>query len=120
MTHLANHCGPVAGGFGCDMGDLPAPPAVLTWILYGIALAGLVIGLHALVTGRLLVKFGKLREISTSRAARLVGLSLLVDSLASFEIGRGPPGIHLYEQGRRRLGRIRNGHGHPICASRRL
>jgi len=88
MTHLANHCGPVAGGFGCDMGDLPAPPAVLTWILYGIALAGLVIGLHALVTGRLLVKFGKLREISTSRAARLIGLSLLVDSLASFEIGR--------------------------------
>jgi len=88
MTHLAIHCGPVAGGFGCDMGDLPAPPAALTWILYGIALAGLVFGLYALVTGRLLVRFGKLKEISTSRATRMVGLSLLLDSLASFEIGR--------------------------------
>ena len=41
-----------------------------------------------LVAGRLLVKFGKLKEISTSRATRVVGLSLLLDSLASLEIGR--------------------------------
>ncbi|HEV2012281.1 MAG TPA: hypothetical protein VGR77_00125 [Candidatus Dormibacteraeota bacterium] len=88
MIPLAIHCGPIGGGFGCDMGSLPAPPIALTWILYGIALAGLGLGLHALFTGRLAVRFGRLREISNARAARLVGLSLLLDSLVSIEIAR--------------------------------
>lgn len=88
MIPLAIHCGPIDGGFGCDIGSLPAPPVALTWILYGIALAGLGLGLHALFTGRLAVRFGRLREISNARAARLVGLSLLLDSLVAIEIAR--------------------------------
>jgi hypothetical protein len=88
MTYLTIHCRPVGGGFGCDMGDLPAPPAALSWILYGLALGGLILGLYALVTGRLLVRWGKLKEISTARATRIIGLSLLVESVVSLEVGR--------------------------------
>lgn len=88
MTYLAIHCGANSGGFGCDMGDLPAPPAALSWFFYGLALVGLMLGLYALLAGRLLVRWGKLKEISTPRATRITGLSMLLESLVSLELGR--------------------------------
>ena len=88
VTNLAIHCGPTGGGFGCDMGDLPAPPALFAWLLFAVAVAGLVLGSHLLITGRPLVRFGRLKQVSTERAGRLLGLALVLDSLASVWIAQ--------------------------------
>jgi hypothetical protein len=90
MMYLAIHCGPIAGGFGCDMGELPAPPAALASVLYAIAIVGAAIGVVGLMTGWL-PKIGQLRSISTPAAARvmaLVELLLSVSALiAAFGVG---------------------------------
>jgi hypothetical protein len=64
------------------MGDLPAPPAAFAWLLFAVAVVGLVLGIHLLMTGRPLVRFGRLKQVCTSRAGRLLGLALVLDSLA--------------------------------------
>src|SRR3989442_10865501 len=81
MIPLATHCGPIAGGFGCDMGDLPATPAALAWGLVALAVVVLLYGVYMLSTGLPPVRFGRLKEISTARAGRLLGLALVLDSL---------------------------------------
>jgi hypothetical protein len=90
MMYLAIHCGPITGGFGCDMGELPAPPAALAWVLYAVAIVGIVIGVVGLMTGWL-PKIGRLRTISTPAAGRtmaLVELLLSVSALiAAFGVG---------------------------------
>lgn len=90
MIYLAIHCGPIAGGFGCDMGELPAPPAALVWVLYAVAIVGAVIGVVGLMTGWL-PKIGRLRSISTPDAARMLALVELLLSvsalIAAFGVG---------------------------------
>jgi hypothetical protein len=90
MMYLAIHCGPIAGGFGCDMGELPAPPAELAWVLYAIAIVGAAIGVVGLTTGWL-PKIGQLRSISTPAGARMMALVELLLSvsalIAAFGVG---------------------------------
>jgi hypothetical protein len=88
MIPMAIHCGPMGGGFGCDMGDLPPPPAALAWVLVALAVVGLVCGVYMLITGVPLVRFGKLKEISTARAGRLFGLALVLDSFVGVVIAQ--------------------------------
>ncbi len=88
MRPIAIHCGPMGGGFGCDMGDLPAPPAALAWVLVALAVVGLVCGVYMLITGLPLLRFGRLKEISTAPAGRLLGLALVLDSFVSVVIAQ--------------------------------
>lgn len=78
----------MGGGFGCDMGDFPPPPAPFAWVLLALALVGLVFGVYLLITGLPLVRFGRLKQISTGRAARLLGLALLLYSFVSILIAQ--------------------------------
>jgi disulfide bond formation protein DsbB len=89
VTHLAIHCGPTGGSFGCDMGDLPAPPVAFAWLLFAVAVLGLLLGVYMVVTGRLLVRFGTLKGVSTPRGTRLLGLALILDSFAAALIAQG-------------------------------
>lgn len=90
VIHLAIHCGPIADGFRCDMGELPAPPIAMAWVLYALAIFGAAIGLWGLFTGWL-PKIGRLRWISNPAAARMMALVELLVSvsalLAAFGIG---------------------------------
>lgn len=79
----------MGGGFGCDMGDLPAPPAALAWVLLASAILGLFFGLYLLLAGRPPVRFGILSQISTVRRGRLLGLALILDSIAAVIIAQG-------------------------------
>ena len=88
MTHLTLHCGPTGGSFGCDPGDLPAPPAAAAWLLFALGILGLVFGAYMLMTGRPLVKIGMLKRISTIRAVRLLGAAMLINSLAAVLMAR--------------------------------
>jgi len=88
VKQLAIHCGPTGGTFGCERGDLPAPPAVFGWLLFAASIVGLAVGIHLLITGRPLVRFGWLKQISTTRAGRLLGLGLVLDSLAGVVIAQ--------------------------------
>ncbi len=78
----------MGGGFGCDFGDLPPPPGALAWFFIAFAIAGLVIGGYMLVTGLPLVRFGTLKQISTKRGGRLLGLALVLDSAVSVLIAQ--------------------------------
>lgn len=89
MTPLAIHCAPMGGGFGCDMGDLPAPPAAFAWLLVAGAIIGLIFGASLLLAGRAPVRFGILNQTSTVRAGRLLGLALILDSIAAVFIAQG-------------------------------
>jgi hypothetical protein len=73
----------MGGGFGCDMGDLPAPPVAFAWLLVAGAIIGLIFGACLLITGRPLVRFGILNKTSTTRGGRLLGLALILDSIAA-------------------------------------
>jgi len=72
----------MAGGFGCDMGELPAPPAAMAWILYALAIVGAAIGVVGLLTGWL-PKIGRLRWISSPAAARMTALAELLLSVSA-------------------------------------
>ena len=78
VVELAIHCGPIAGGYACDMGELPTPPAELAIVLYAIAAAAMYLGIFVVLSGRLPIRLGLLREIWSKTAARLIGLSLVV------------------------------------------
>ena len=82
MIDLAIQCGPIAGGFRCDMGELPAPPVALAWVLYALAIFGAVIGVMGLATGWL-PKIGHLRRISTPGAVRMMALAELLLSVSA-------------------------------------
>jgi hypothetical protein len=71
------------GGYGCDMGELPAPPAAFGWILVILGVVAFLVGLQMLITGRVLLRFGTLKNVSTARAARVLGLALVLDSMVS-------------------------------------
>ena len=88
MIPLAIHCGRIAGGFGCDMGDLPAPPAAFAYLLYALAIVGGAVGIIALVTGRL-PKIGRLRRVSDPRAGRMMGLVELLVSAEALVLAVG-------------------------------
>lgn len=59
------------------MGDLPAPPAALAWVLYALAIFGGAIAIVTLLTGRR-PKLGLLRRISSPAAARTIALAELL------------------------------------------
>lgn len=88
MVELAIHCGPIAGGYGCDMGELPAPPVELATVIYAIATAGLAVGIYTVISGHLLLRVGRLKQIWSKKAARLIGLSLVIESLIAVWLGR--------------------------------
>lgn len=71
------------GGYGCDMGELPAPPAAFGWILLVLGIVAFIVGLHMLLTGTVLLRIGTLKNISTAPGARLFGLALVLDSIVS-------------------------------------
>jgi hypothetical protein len=77
----------MAGGYGCDMGELPAPPVELAFVTYAIAAAGLAIGIYSVISGRLPIKVGRLKQIWSKRAARLIGVSLVIYSLFAVLLG---------------------------------
>src|SRR5690349_2110847 len=85
---MAIRCGPMGGGFGCDMGEIPPPPAALAWVLVAFAVVALVCGIYMLITGLPLVRFARLKQISTARAGRLLGLALVLDSFVSVVIAQ--------------------------------
>jgi hypothetical protein len=87
VVHLAIHCGPIAGGFGCDMGQLPSPPAVLTVVAYALAAAALILGAYVVLSGRLPLRVGRLKQIHSRRATRILGASLMTWSLGAVWIG---------------------------------
>ncbi len=58
VVNIAIHCGPIGGGFGCDMGELPTPPPELAIVIYAIAAAGLVIGTYVVLSGRFPIRVG--------------------------------------------------------------
>lgn len=70
------------------MGDLPAPPVVFAWLLFAVAVLALLLGVYMVITGRLLLKFGKLKLVSTPRGTRLLGLALILDSFAGVLIAQ--------------------------------
>ena len=88
MVHLAIHCGPTGGTFGCDPGDLPAPPAAAAWLLFALGILGLVLGAYMLIAGRPLVRIGMLKGISTIQAVRLLGFAMLISSIDAVLIAR--------------------------------
>jgi hypothetical protein len=47
-----------------------------------------VVGIHLLITGQPLIRFGRLKQVSTARAGRLLGLALAVDSLTAVLIAQ--------------------------------
>ena len=55
---------------------------------YAIAAAAMALGIYLLLSGRLPIRLGLLREISSKRAARLIGLSLVVWSFSWAWLGR--------------------------------
>ena len=65
------------------MGDLPAPPLAFSWILVILGVVAFLLGLQMLMTGRVLIRFGTLKGVSTARAVRFLGLALLLDSMVS-------------------------------------
>ena len=67
----------------------------MAWLLIALAIVGLVFAAYMLMKGRPLVKFGILKRISTTRAVRMLGLALLIDSLAAVLIARF---LHLLSQ----------------------
>ena len=71
------------------MGDLPAPPVAFAWLLVAGAIIGLIFGACLLITGRPLVRFGILNKTSTTRGGRLLGLALILDSIAAVFIAQG-------------------------------
>jgi hypothetical protein len=73
----------MSGGYGCDMGELPAPPAAFGWILVFLGVVAFLVGLQMLITGRILFRFGTLKEVSIPRAVRVLGLVLVLDSMVS-------------------------------------
>jgi len=87
VVELAIHCGPIAGGYACDMGELPAPPVELAFITYAMAAAGLAIGTYSVISGRLPIKVGRLKQIWSKGAARLSGVSLVIYSLFAVLLG---------------------------------
>ena len=89
MIRLTTHCGATGGSFGCDPGDLPAPPVAFAWLLFAVAALALLLGVYMVITGRLLLRFGKLKHVSTPRGTRLLGLALILDSFAGALIAQG-------------------------------
>jgi hypothetical protein len=69
------------------MRQLPAPPVALAFVTYAMAAAGLAIGTYSVISGRLLMKVGRLKQIWSKRAARLIGLSLVIWSLFAVLLG---------------------------------
>ncbi|TMF61219.1 MAG: hypothetical protein E6I16_04505 [Chloroflexi bacterium] len=74
------------------MGDLPGPPTALYYVLDAVGLVVLALGLYSLVTGRILLKLGRLKQLSTPGAVRVIGLSILLICLpylwANWELDR--------------------------------
>ena len=75
------------GGFPTVYGNLPSPPGELAIVSYAIAAAGLAIGAYTVISGHLLVRAGRLKQIWSQRAARLLGLSLMLWSLFAVWLG---------------------------------
>ena len=92
MLPLQTHCWQSGGTFICDMGDLPGPPTALYYVLDAVGLVVLALGLYSLVTGRILLKLGRLKQLSTPGAVRVIGLSILLICLpylwANWELDR--------------------------------
>jgi hypothetical protein len=69
------------------MGEFPSPPAELAIILYALGAAGLAIGTYSVISGHLLIKVGRLKQIWSKRAARLIGVSRVIWSLFAVLLG---------------------------------
>jgi hypothetical protein len=83
VAQLAIHCGPIAGGYGCDMGQLPSPPGALTVVAYALAAPAVILGAYLLLSGRLPLRVGRLKQIHSRRATRLLGASLVIWSFGA-------------------------------------
>ncbi|MEA2635289.1 MAG: hypothetical protein QOH92_2056 [Chloroflexota bacterium] len=70
------------------MGELPAPPVELAFVAYAIAAAGLSVGTYTVISGHLLLRVGLLKQIWSKKAARLIGLSLVIESLIAVWLAR--------------------------------
>jgi hypothetical protein len=88
VVELAIHCGPIAGGYGCDMGELPAPPAESVTVFYALAAAAMALGIYVILSGRLPIRLGLLKKIWSKRATRLIGLSYVAWSFFAVWLGR--------------------------------
>jgi hypothetical protein len=71
----------MSGGYGCDMGELPAPPPAVGWILVILGVVAFLVGVQMLTTGRVLLRIGRLKDVSTTGAARVLGLALVLDAI---------------------------------------
>ena len=69
------------------MGELPAPPVELAFVAYALGAAGLAVAAYTLISGRLLARPGRLKQIWSKRAARLIGVSLVIWSLFAVLLG---------------------------------
>lgn len=70
------------------MGGLPMPPAELVIVFYAVAAAAMALGIYVVVSGRLPIRLGLLKEIWSTRATRLIGLSYVVWSFFAVWLGR--------------------------------
>jgi hypothetical protein len=69
------------------MGEFPSPPAEFGIIFYVLSVAGFAVAAYTLISGRLLVRPGRLKQIWSQTAIRLVGLSLAIWSLVAGLLG---------------------------------
>jgi hypothetical protein len=83
VAHLAIHCGPIAGGYGCDMGQFPSSPAAFTAVAYALAAAALILGAYLVLSIRLPLRVGRLKNIQSRSATRILGASLMIWSLGA-------------------------------------
>jgi len=70
------------------MGELPAPPVEMAFVIYAIAAAAMVLGIYVVLSGHLPIRLGFLKEIWSTRATRLIGLSYVVWSFFAVWLGR--------------------------------
>ncbi len=83
MLPLSIHCWQSGGTFICDMGELPGPPPALFYVFDAFILSVLALGLYSIITGRVLLKLGRPKQLSTAGAIRLFGVSILLIGLPS-------------------------------------
>jgi hypothetical protein len=70
------------------MGQFPSPPpAVLIGVAYALAAAALIIGAYLVLSGRLPLRVGQLKQIHSRRGTRLLGASLIIWSLGAVLTG---------------------------------
>ena len=69
------------------MGLLPSLPALLTVVAYALAAAALIVGAYLILSGRLPLRVGRLNQIHSRRATRILGTSLVTWSVGAVLTG---------------------------------